>query len=117
MHELAIAESILDAIRAETARPERRVVGVGVRVGEVSSVEPSALEFAFDALVKGTDLANLSLTIERVAYARRCPRCATEFVPKEGSPGCPDCREPATQFVRGDELEIAWLEVEEPCHV
>ncbi|MGQ0719993.1 MAG: hydrogenase maturation nickel metallochaperone HypA/HybF [Candidatus Eiseniibacteriota bacterium] len=116
MHELAIAESILDSVRMTGRRSAGRPTGVGVRVGEVSGVAEPALRFAFDALVKGTELEDLFLEIERVEHVRRCSRCAGEFAVAEIAPGCPSCGESATEFVRGDELEIAWLEVEEPCH-
>jgi hydrogenase nickel incorporation protein HypA/HybF len=116
MHELAIAESILDAVRLQGGRSAGRIAGVGVRVGEVSGVAEPALRFAFDALVKGTELERVSLEVERIEHVRRCSRCLREFAAGEIAPGCPSCGESATEFVRGDELEIAWLEVEEPCH-
>jgi hydrogenase nickel insertion protein HypA len=117
MHELSIAEAILDAVRREAERSAGSIAKVGVRVGGVSGVSEPALRFAFEALVKGSDLERVTLETERVEHVRRCPRCAREFTAgAEDAPGCPCCREPVTEFVRGDELEIAWLEVEEPCH-
>ena len=65
MHELGIAQSILDAVRAEAAvhRPARPVK-VGVRIGEMAGIDPNSLEFCFDVLVKGSDFEPLSLSIE-----------------------------------------------------
>jgi hydrogenase nickel incorporation protein HypA/HybF len=81
MHELGIAESILDAVRIEAAasRPARPVK-VGVRIGALAGVDADSLSFCFEALVKDSDLAPLALAIEPAA---------------------------------SDQLEFAWLELEE----
>ena len=65
MHEVAVAGSILDAVRAEAAahRPAR-AVKVGVRIGGMSGVDPESLAFCFEALVQGTELEPLELEIK-----------------------------------------------------
>jgi len=66
MHELGIANSVIEAVQAETAaRPGAVALKVGVRVGELSGVQPDALAFGFEALTAGTELWNLKLVIER----------------------------------------------------
>ena len=46
MHEVAVAGSILDAVRAEAAaRKPARPVKVGVRVGEMAGIDPDSLAF------------------------------------------------------------------------
>ncbi len=72
-----------------------------------------ALAFGFEALVDGTDLDGLKLTIERIPHRRRCPTCRREFEPAEFDVACSACGEPKTEFLGGDELEIAYLEVED----
>lgn len=82
MHEVGIANSILDAVRTETqAHAPARAIKVGVRIGEMAGIDPNSLAFCFEALVKGSDFEPLELAIE-----------------------------PGT----ADELEFAWLELEEP---
>ncbi|HEV2444489.1 MAG TPA: hydrogenase maturation nickel metallochaperone HypA [Candidatus Sulfopaludibacter sp.] len=82
MHELGIASSILDAVRAEAAahRPARPVK-VGIRIGELAGIDPNSLSFCFEILVKDSGLEPLALAIE---------------------PGATD------------DLEFAYLELEEP---
>ncbi len=114
MHELGIASSIVDAVRAEAEqRPGTRLLAVGLRVGEVSGVNPDALDFCFQSLVKGTDLEPISLEIERTARRQRCPKCDREFEVVECDPTCPQCGEFQTVLVAGDEMEIVYLEVED----
>jgi len=65
MHEVALAGSILDAVRAEAlTRKPARPVKVGVRIGEMAGIDPDSLAFCFEALVQGTELEPLELEIE-----------------------------------------------------
>lgn len=73
MHEVGIAASVLDAVRTEVGqRPGYRAAVVGLRIGEMAGVDPEALQFAFDALVAGSDLEPLSLSVE---WAPQPPDC------------------------------------------
>ena len=64
MHELGIADSILQAVRAEMARQgPGRACKVAVRIGPMSGVDAGSLTFCFDALVKGSELEPLELEI------------------------------------------------------
>jgi hydrogenase nickel incorporation protein HypA/HybF len=114
MHELSIASAILDTVRKEKEkRPGVRVSKVGVRIGALSGVEPEALSFGFGALVQGTDLDPLALVIESVPWRQRCPECDLTFEVTDEGLACPRCSRPETQFAAGDELDLAYLEVEE----
>jgi hydrogenase nickel incorporation protein HypA/HybF len=114
MHEFAIANSVLDAVRTEARlRPGMRVSKVSVRVGDLSGLDPDALSFCFEALVKETELESIVLEIERRPQRNRCPRCANEFVVVNYETSCPECGEESTVFLSGDELELAYLEMED----
>lgn len=65
MHELAIANSVIEAVRTEAARrPGARVTKVGLRIGELAGVDRESLSFCFEVLVKETDLESAVLAIE-----------------------------------------------------
>ncbi len=114
MHELSLATSIIETIRGESRkRPESRIVKVGLRIGELAGIDPNALEFSFDILIKDTDLAPLEVEMERMPRRHLCPTCSREFIVDDYETDCPDCGDPRTTLISGDELEIAWLEVEE----
>ena len=118
MHELSIASSIIDTVRAEaTKHPGARLIKVGVRIGALAGVDPDALSFGFEALVHGTDLDPLTLGIEFVPRTQRCPRCQLVFPAEEYCIKCPKCGELETVFVGGDELQMAYLELEEADQV
>jgi hydrogenase nickel incorporation protein HypA/HybF len=116
MHELSIAASILEAAQREAALcPSRRasLQKIAVRVGELSAVDPEALRFGFEMLTKGTEMETVALDLEFIARTNRCRDCGTEFVVKELEFRCPACGACETTFLRGDELEIAYLELED----
>jgi hydrogenase nickel incorporation protein HypA/HybF len=114
MHEIGIADSILRAVRDEAARHvDAQPSRVCVRIGKLSAVDPDSLRFCFEALTHGTDLAPLALEIELCPRVHGCPRCGTQFFVPDYEFCCPQCGEDKTQFVSGDQLELAYLEMEE----
>src|SRR5690349_20531521 len=115
MHELGIASSVLEAVAREKAsRPGTRVLKVGLRIGELAGVDRDALSFGWEAITKDTEWEGLSLEIEHVPRRQRCSSCGHEFEAAEFMTACPRCDELLTITIAGDELDIAYLEVEEP---
>lgn len=113
MHELSIAQSIVDSAREHLAEHgARRVLRVGVRVGEISGVNADALEFCFGMTTKDTELDGASLDLERVPVRFRCSACGEEFAAADFTVACPSCGSSETRMVAGDELAISYLELE-----
>ena len=113
MHELSIADELLDRVRRESQQRGAHIRKVGVRVGELSGVDPAALTFGFDALVKDTPLAPLSLEVEWVRRRQHCRNCARDFEAPSSETRCPSCSTADTECVGGHELDLAWLEVDD----
>jgi hydrogenase nickel incorporation protein HypA/HybF len=114
MHELGIVEATLAAIAKEAARyPNTRPVRAGLRIGELSGVDESALRFAFDAVVPGTEFEGLSLEIEYCPRTQSCLDCGREFIVNDYDLQCPDCQGFQSKCIAGEELDLAFVEVEE----
>ncbi len=65
MHELGIANSVIEAVRVEiTRRPGARATKVGLRVGEWSGVDVESLRFCLEVLVKDTELEPIAVDID-----------------------------------------------------
>jgi hydrogenase nickel incorporation protein HypA/HybF len=119
MHEVGIATSILEAGHRETERrPGATLVGIGVRIGVLSGVDVDALRFAFECITAETEDEKVVLTTESCPRVNRCEVCMHEFSSRQASPfsdaPCPRCDSARTSFVSGDQLDIAFIEVEEP---
>lgn len=114
MHELSIAAAVLDQLEAEQARrPGTRFLKVGLRIGELSGVDPDALSFGFEALVKDTHWEPLALAIESIPWEQRCGGCGHVFRVRDAETECPQCAARDTRCAAGQELDIAYIEVEE----
>ena len=114
MHEMGIANSVLEAVRTEVAlHPGTYPCKVGVRIGEMAAIDQDALRFCFEAIIQDTDLASLELAIEFCPRRHRCQVCGREFVVRDYDSRCPQCTSLETTCTSGDELELAYLEVEE----
>ena len=114
MHELSIAQSVLEAVKAEAVRhPGTKPAKVGLKIGELASVDPDALRFGFEVLTRDTALEGLQLEIEFCPRRHRCLDCGTEFNVKDFDFRCPGCQSTRNDCISGDQLEIAYLELEE----
>jgi len=114
MHELGIASSILEAVQKESLRHVGvRISKVGVKIGELAGVDVDALQFGFECIVKETEWEGLVLEVESIPRVQRCPKCGHEFRMVDYDPQCPQCGEFGTKCISGEELDIAYMEVDE----
>jgi hydrogenase nickel incorporation protein HypA/HybF len=90
MHELGLAESILDIVREHVPLDRAAAVRrVRVRVGEVAGVISESLTFCFGAIVAGTPYVDASIEIER-APGRELRVAEVELADEEAqAPGAP----------------------------
>jgi len=114
VHELSIALSVVE-LATEQAREAgaSRVEAVHLRVGALSGVVSDALRFAFDVACRDTPLAGARLVIEEVPIAVFCPKCRAERTLRAARLRCPVCGTPTPELVRGTELELTVLEVDD----
>jgi hydrogenase nickel incorporation protein HypA/HybF len=111
MHELSIAQAIADIALRHAAG--RRVERVEVQVGHLRQVVPDALMFAFELVAAGTALDGAELVIEDVEAVARCRACGAQ-TRQDGFPmRCGECSALDLEVVRGEELLVDALELEE----
>jgi hydrogenase nickel incorporation protein HypA/HybF len=111
MHELSLAESVVAiASRHAAGRPVARVE---LKVGHLRQVVPSALEFAFELVAQGTVVEGAELVLEEVPAAGRCRRCGAESELPGFPLACAACGSVDVELLRGEELLVEALELEE----
>jgi hydrogenase nickel incorporation protein HypA/HybF len=111
MHELSIADALL-AIALRHAGG-RRIDVVEVKVGHLRQVVPEALRFAFTLVSDGTEAQGAELVIEEVPAAGICRACGSESE-WDGFPlACQGCGSVDVELVRGEELLVDALTIEE----
>jgi hydrogenase nickel incorporation protein HypA/HybF len=112
MHELGIAQNILEIVRQSVLREQIEAVrGIKIRVGRLSGVVPDSLDFCFNAIVSDTDMRRASLVIEQVPTASECRDCMHRFQVEEFDFACPACRSTNLELISGKELEIIEIEL------
>lgn len=113
MHEMSIAEALLDGIREESAKyPGATVRSVRVRIGTLRLVVPEMLDFAFTAATSDTELAGCRLEIETQAAEARCDVCSLQFPVDDNWFECPRCHSARAELIGGNELHLVGLDVE-----
>lgn len=113
MHELSIAQSLLDAAVAEARRAQAtRVTRLHCRIGDLRMVNGELLAEAFEVVRCGTLCESAELSIERTYLQARCSRCERAFDVRNWDWCCPRCGVEGTLLGGGDELEITSIEAE-----
>ncbi len=110
-----MAQAIVESLAGhEALAGGARVVAVTVRVGALSGVVPAALRFAWGPATAGTFAAGSRLDLEEVPLAAWCPACRAEReLPAFPRLACPVCGAPTPEVLRGRELEILSMEIED----
>ena len=114
MHELSIAMSIVEAVMKEArAASAGSVSEVHLEVGLLSGIEFEALEFSLGVAVRETPLEQTRFKIQRVEPVAECPSCQHLYTPERVYSHCPECKKPGIRLIRGTELQIKSLLVEQ----
>jgi hydrogenase nickel incorporation protein HypA/HybF len=113
MHELALAQSILDIVQQEMTRHQAsRANVIRLEVGEFTAVVPESLSFCFEVITKGTPLEGVKLEINPVPLTGRCQGCGEEFKIRDYNFACPRCAAREIETIAGKELLIKEIEAE-----
>lgn len=115
MHELSVAQSIIEMIQQHVPFSDwNRVVAVRLKVGALSGVVPDSLEFSFQAITSDTPFQRAKLEIESIPFRVQCAACRAITISEDGYVACSQCGSRETKVLSGSELHIAEIEVEDP---
>ncbi len=114
MHELSIAQSIIDSVLAEAEKAHAtKVLSISLRIGELSGVFADALSFCFGLCVKGTIIEGAELKIEKVPIRGYCGKCDQSFLIQDSRFICDACGNLKVELTSGRELQISELVVDD----
>ncbi|CAA0098322.1 Hydrogenase maturation factor HybF [Mycolicibacterium vanbaalenii] len=108
MHEMAITQSVVDAVCEHAAG--RRVHSVKLEVGALCAIVPAAMEFCFGLAVEGTVADGATLEVDVRPGAARCRSCAVRFELSDPILLCP-CGSADVEVLEGRDLRIMSMEV------
>ncbi|MBO2459971.1 hydrogenase maturation nickel metallochaperone HypA/HybF [Actinomadura violacea] len=108
MHELAVTESVIDAISAQLS--DMRVTVVRLEIGKLSGVMPDAVRFCFELAGEGTCVEGARLDITEPDGTGECRACGSVFPARDPLALCP-CGSAEVTVTGGAELTIKAVEV------
>jgi hydrogenase nickel incorporation protein HypA/HybF len=114
MHELSIAMSIVEAAEEEAEHRGVQIIAVHLKLGALSGVVKEALFSCYEMACENTPLQGSRLLVEDVPVVIFCPNCRAErSLNSVQLFSCPECATPCSEIVRGKELEVVALEIQE----
>lgn len=113
MHELSLAQSIVEIVQQHLPPGATQVETVRVRVGEMAGVVAGSLEFCFTALAQQTSLQGARLLIDAVPLTCACSDCRKDFHPANFDFHCPACGGHQVEILSGRELQVVEIELHE----
>jgi hydrogenase nickel incorporation protein HypA/HybF len=108
MHELSIAQSVVDAITERLG--DQTVCRVRLEIGPLSGVVADSVRFCFDLVTDGTGLHGAALEIDEPPGRARCRRCRAEFDVDDLLALCA-CGSAELDVLAGEQLTIKEVEV------
>jgi len=107
MHEVSLAEGILRIVEsAARANGAARVSTVTLEIGALAHVEPRALAFCFDAVIRGTVAEGATLVFDTVPGLAWCMPCGERVPLQHLGDACPHCGSYQLQVVGGEEMRV-----------
>lgn len=113
MHELALAQGVVDIIVDHAARQAfTRARAVHLEIGMLSSVMPEALQQGFEVTSAGTVAQGATLHITRPPGTAMCMECSKQSSVESRLELCPLCGSARLIVTGGDEMRVVELEVD-----
>ena len=114
MHELSIAQNILEIVKQNVSEEElSKVRSIKLRIGEFAGIVVDSLEFCFEAVTADTTLEKAKLDIDNITVKGKCKSCDKSFNIKESIFKCPYCESLDIEMTSGAELQIVEFELED----
>ena len=107
MHEISLLENVLEILQTNAqTQGFSQVKKVSLDVGKLSCVEPEALRFGFDVVMKGTLADNAELEIHEQEGVGICQQCQQKVELETFHDPCGNCGSFQVTVIQGSELKI-----------
>lgn len=107
MHELSLLENVREILENHALNQKfSRVTKVTLEIGKLSSVEPDALRFGFDVVMKDSLAENAELIISELSGLGVCRQCGLQVEMESAYDPCPHCGSPLVKVIQGSEMKI-----------
>lgn len=114
MHELYLAESVLNIVQEYAARQQfKKVNSILLSFGRLSCIEPKSLQFAFEVQAKDSLAQDAALQFKILPSVIHCFSCDRDLKLEVYEGICPFCKGEEVLLVGGtEELQILEMDVD-----
>jgi hydrogenase nickel incorporation protein HypA/HybF len=114
MHELYLAESVLNIVQEYATRQQfKKVNSILLSFGRLSCIEPKSLQFAFEVQAKETPAQNAVLQFKILPSVIHCFSCDRDLELEIYEGICPLCKGAEVLLIGGtEELQILEMDVD-----
>jgi len=113
MHELALAQNIMNLINEEQTRHNfTKVETIKLSAGGFCGIDPHALSFAFEIVRAGSCAAEAELDLQIDPIKITCRQCGFSASVEHGVSICPQCKSSEIMWDGDSHFDIVSLEVE-----
>lgn len=113
MHELSVAENIIDIVKENVpVRDYGNVKKIILEIGDYSGIVSDSLLFCFDAVKLETPFVNAGMEIKNIPFKLFCNTCKTETTNSFGIRMCDKCKGFDTNIISGTDMKIIEVELD-----
>jgi len=112
MHELSLAENIINTILENDGVTPYNLLSIKISCGPLSGVNTASLEFGIKMITEQSGMGNIKVNIEESPAKLEC-ECGHVFDNESVFCTCPYCNSKNHKVLDGDELNIDSVEVQD----
>jgi hydrogenase nickel incorporation protein HypA/HybF len=113
VHELSVTQSVLEIALRHAARAKaRRICGLHLVIGELSTIVDDSVGFYWDMISRGTIAQGAELHFRRLPAQLLCLDCDHSYQPPKDALACPQCGGRHVRVVGGDQLQLESIDIE-----
>lgn len=114
MHELSITQNILEiALRHGGKAQAKKISGIQLVIGQLSSVIDDSVQFYWDMIAEGTLAEGAQLRFKRIPAQLKCENCGHLYTLVGNQLDvCPACDSAEVKIISGKEFQLESIEIE-----
>lgn len=113
MHEMSVAQGIIDAILEQAKQVNAKLIRALISCGQFNALNDEAMQFAFEAMSEGTQCQGMRLEIKHIPLRAKCQDCGEVFIFDIYSAACPKCKTEHFTFEPDAPLLLEEIEFED----
>jgi len=111
MHEIKLAEDLVNILNKEVSSPEvGKVKTVYLEVGKLRYIVPEIMRSCFVHIPKDKKLEEAEINIKILPIKIKCKKCKTERVVDNGIYVCETCLSEEAKLISGNEFMVKGIE-------